>query len=421
MSRGGDDNALEALGTVDRVPPLQPGDPGDGHGEDHHDADDVAYVPPLPPEDRLWRHPSEVASGRSVAPPNPAPARFDRRIAVLLVASGVAGATLAVGGVAALGGFDERIVERQVAVQASSAGDRAAGAEVVASRTGPSVAALVVHRAGVATSASAVALRSDGYLVTDGPAVDGADSIDVLLQDGTAGTARLVGTDDVTGIAVLHLDARLEEAVLADDDRLLDVGERIVAVAASPDGGWDLTVSSGVVSAVGRRLEAPDATRHGMILVDKALSPDAAGGALVDGDGVVVGIVSGTNATGGGMSFGVATPIDIARRVADQIVERGRATHVWLGMQGTDLGIDQAADRGLVGGALVADVEDDGPAGHAGVSPGDVVVSVDGQDTPTMSALIAALRRHVPGDVVELTVDRDGDTRRLQVTLAAKG
>jgi S1-C subfamily serine protease len=407
---------------VDRVPPLQPGDPGDGHGEDHHDADDVAYVPPLPPEDRLWRHPSEVASGRPVAPPTPAPTRFDRRTAVLLVASGVVGATLAVGGVVALGGFDERVVERQVAVQASSASAEGPnGAEVVADRTAPSVAALVVHRAGRSSPASAVALRSDGYLVTDGPAVDGADAIDVLLHDGTVGAARIVGADDVTGIAVLHVDALLEGAVLADDEHRLDVGERTVAVAASPDGGWDLTVSSGVVSAVDRRLEAPGATRHGMILVDKALPPDAAGGALVDGAGVVVGIVSGTNATGGGMSFGVATPIDIARHVADQLVEHGRATHVWLGLHGTDLGIDQAAERGLVGGALVEDVDDDGPARLAGVMPGDVVVSVDGQATPTMSALIAALRRHLPGDVVELTVDRDGATRRLQVTLAAKG
>ena len=311
-------------------------------------------------------------------------------------------------------------MERQVAVQTSTRSEPDDGFELVAGRTGPSVAAVVVRRGGESTQASAVALRSDGYLVTDGPAVDGADEIDVVLHDGTSASARVVGTDDVTGIAVLHLDAPLEAAVLAGDDHRLDVGARTAAVAASPVGGWDLTMSSGVVSATGRRLESADATRHGMILIDRAMPPDAAGGALVDGDGVVVGILSGVNATGGGMSFGVATPIDIARHVADQLVEHGRATHVWLGMHGTDLGTDEAADRGAHRGALVEDVDHAGPASEAGVEPGDVVTSVDRRPTPTMSALIAALRRHLPGDVVELTVHRDGELRRLRVTLAEK-
>ena len=402
------------------MPPLPPGDPGDGHGEDGHDADDVAYVPPLPPEDRLWRHPSEVASGRAVAPAAPPRPRIDRRTAVLVLASGVAGATLTMAGVVALGGFDDRVVERPVAVQSAVSGDRDPGVHDLAGRTGPSVAALVVHRGGEATRASAVALRDDGYLVTDGPAVDGADGIDVLLHDGTVGVARLVGADHVTGIAVLHLDARLQEASLADDGRHLGVGSRAVAVAASPEPGWELTTSSGVVSAVDRRLDSGDATRHGMILFDKALPPDAAGGALVDDEGMVVGIVSGANATGGGMSFGVATPIDIARHVAEQLVEHGRATHVWLGLHGTDLAVDEATERGLAGGALVEDVDDDGPASRAGVRAGDVVTAVDREETPGMSALIAALRRHLPGEVVELTVHRDGGVRRLRVTLAAK-
>lgn len=401
------------------MPPLQPGDPGDGHGEHDDDADHVAYVPPLPPEDRLWRHPSEVASGRVVAPAAPARSRVDRRTAVLVLASAAAGASLTLAAVVALGGFDDRVAERPVALQNVVSAHRAA-ADDVARRTGPSVAAVVVHRGGEAVGASAVTLRSDGYLLTDGPAVDGADRIDVLLHDGTVGAARVVGTDQVTGIAVLHLDARLEEAAFASGARHLDVGARAVAVGASPEAGWDLTMASGVVSAVDRRLEWNDATRHGMILFDKSLPPDAAGGALVDDAGMVVGIVSGANATGGGMSFGVATPIDIARHVAEQLVEHGRATHVWLGLHGTDLGSDEATERGLPGGALVEDVDDDGPASRAGVRAGDVVTSVDREETPAMSALIAVLRRRLPGDVIELTVHRGGEVRRLRVTLAAK-
>lgn len=403
------------------MPPLRPGDPGDGHGDDHLDGDDVGYVPPLPPEDRLWRHPSEVASGRTAAPaPPPGRRRVDRRTASLVLLSGMAGATLAVGAVGALGGFDERIVERQVAVRTSVLGEESGDLEAVASATGPAVAALLVHRGGAPEAASAVVLRSDGYLVTDARAVEGADEIDVVLHGGPAGLARTVGVDEATGIAVLHLDVELEDAVLADDADPLRVGARTMAVGASPDGGWDLTVSTGIVSAVGRRLESEGETRHGMILLDTPVAPGTAGGALVDRSGVVVGILGGTEAVGDGMRFGVATPIELARHVADQIIEHGRATHVWLGLHGTDLDVDQAMAEGLDGGAWIEDVVPDGPAAQAGIEPGDVVTSVDGEATPTMSALIAALRMHSPGDVVELGVHRDGALRRVPVTLAAK-
>src|SRR5690606_25451409 len=158
----------------------------------------------------------------------------------------------------------------------------------------------------------------------------------------------------------------------------------------------------------------------GMILVDKAFAPGTAGGALVDRHGAVVGIISGAGASSGGARFGVATPIDLARHVADQLVEHGRAEHVWLGLRGTDLQVDEAMELGLAGGALVEATED-GPARRAGIEVGDVVVSVDGDPTPTMSSLIALLRRHVPGDVVVLGVHRGGETLELRVMLAGKG
>lgn len=402
------------------MPPLQPGDPGDGHGEDHHDEDDVAYVPPLPPEDRLWRHPSEVASGRAVVPAGPPLRRADRRTAALMVASGVVGATLAVGAVAVVGGFEERVVERQVAVRTSMVDDGPGEALAVAEQTGPSVAGLVVRRGEGTSRASAVVLRSDGYLVTDGPAVASAHEVEVVLHDGRRMAARTVGIDGVTGIAVLHLEAELEGAVLAHDQPAPAVGSRAFAVGGWPDGRVDRTVSVGAVSAVGRRLQSGGATRHGMILVDEPFAPGTAGGALVDQAGVVVGLVADGGSTGDGVRFGVATPIDLVRHVADQIVAHGRATHVWLGLHGTDLDPEEALELGLAGGSLVEDVEDGGPAGRAGILPGDVVVALDGEPTPTMSTLIVALRRHLPGDVVTLDVHRDGEARTVRVTLDAR-
>lgn len=410
-----------ALGRVGLVPPLLPGEPGDGHGDDDHDTDDVGYVPPLPPEDRLWRHPSEVASSRAAGAPV-GRGWIDRRTASLMLLSGMVGATLAVGGVALLDD-PERIVERQVAMPTGVVeGDRADAASLAA-RTRGSVAALRVHRGDDEVLASAVALRSDGYLVTDGPSVDGADGIDVVLHDGRMGAGRLVGVDEATGIAVLHVDAvDLEPAALADGTAGLEVGQRAVAVGATLEGGWAATVSTGVLSGISRRLEGDDGTtRHGMILVDKPFAPSTAGGALVDGAGAVIGLVSGGYAGSGDDAFGVATPIDLARHVADQLIEHGRVQHVWLGLHGTDLDIDRATALGLAGGAVVKGAHHGGPAHRAGIEAGDVITSVDGSPTPTMSALIAALRRRVPGDVVVLGIHRDGEDHSVRVDLAAKG
>jgi putative serine protease PepD len=406
------------------VPPLHSGDPGDGHGEDDHDLDDVGFVPPLPPEDRLWRHPSEVAMGRATATadaPTTAPGPSGRRTATLMLLSGMVGATLAVAAVGVLGGFDERVVERQVAVRTATVLDHSPeGVGALAARTAPSVAALRVHRGDDVASGSAVVLRSDGYLLTDAHVVEDADSVEAMVHDRALGTATVVGVDTVTGVALLHLPVDDLEPATIGDSSSLEVGERTVAVGAIADGGWDAAVSSGVVSALWRRLEAPDGTtRHGMILVDTPFAPGTAGGALVDASGAVVGIASGSPAGGGGGAFGVATPIDLARHVADQLLADGRAAHVWLGLHGKDLDAGDAPGQ-PGGGALVADLADGGPAHRAGVEIGDVVMSVDGEPTPSMSALIARLQLHVPGDTVVLGIHRDGARHEVRVVLAAK-
>ncbi len=425
------------------MPPLQPGDPGDGHGEDDHDEDDVGFRPPLPREDRLWRHPSEVALDRGAPTPPISPTTggpppgWRRRTAAVGVAAAVGGATLAVGVVALLGGFDERVVERQVAlrpVTSIGAEDPEADrvlAEAVADRTGPAVAALSVHRGTETAGASAIILRSDGYLLTDAHAIAGADSVDVALHDGWSGTATVVGADVATGIAVLHIDDvdDLTPAAL-DPSGAMAVGARTVVVGARPAGGSEdgarfgttAVVSTGIISATERRLEAADGrVMHGMILVDRPAATGTAGGALVDQAGAVIGIVSGMPAAGADdVRFGVATPIELANHVAEQLMDHGRARHVWLGVHGTDLDPTEAAAMGERGGARVAEVSEGGPASDAGVRVGDIVLAVDGEPTTSMSELIAALRLRLPGDTVVLTVERDGDDLELTVTLAAK-
>lgn len=405
------------------MPPQHPGEPGSGDGEDGHDGDgehdDLGFRPPLPPEDRLWRHPSEVAGGRAVVPA-PAPAAGGaRRTAALVLVSGVVGAAVAIASVSALGGFGERVIERQVALQPATVldgdDDRV---RALVERTSPSVAGLAVWRDGAVSSGSAVVLRPDGYLVTDSDAVRDADEVDVVLHDGVVAEGRVVGSDQATGISVLHIDVdRLHPAELGDSSALA-AGARTVLVGAVVDGGWHAAVSTGVVAAMARRIEQDGGpARYGMIAIDKAFAPGVAGAALVDANGAVVGIAG---ASADGVPHGIATPIELARHVAEQLIEHGRVHHVWLGLHGSDLDVADAAAVGSHGGALVEDVAADGPAARAGIEAGDIVVAVDGTPTSTMSALISALRMHVPGDVVVLELQRNGVRWTVRVDLAAK-
>ncbi len=412
------------------MPPLHSGDTGDGHGEDDDGLDgldDVGFRPPLPPDDRLWRHPSEVAVQRAPgAGDEPAQRRrplWASRTAALVVLAGVTGATLAVGAVAALGVFepDERVVEQRVAVApASSAALETDSVAAVAARTAPAVAALSVLGSDGTSAGSAVVFRSDGYLLTNAHLVEGATRIDVMFHDGPAERADVVGDDPLTGIAVLHVDRNdLQSAAFGSADGLV-VGARAIAIGAIADNGWDTAVSTGVISATGRRLQAADGTvLHDMILIDAPLAAGGAGGALVDGRGAVVGITSAV-AAGSDGRFGVATPVDVAELVATQIIQSGHATHVWLGIQGSDLGAAGATEHGLAGAAEVDQVVAGGPAEAAGVLAGDLVVGVDDRSVSSMSDLIAALRRHLPGDEIVLHVWRDGQTLPLTVVLAPR-
>lgn len=408
------------------MPPLHSGDPGDGHGEDDRGADDATFVPPLPPEDRLWRHPSEVGRERAQpapgAPAGATAARTRSRTVALVVTSAVAGAGIAVGAVALLGGLDDEPEDR-VAMRATTVVDTASAVDVeaIATRTEAAVAALDIRRGGARHTGSAVVLRADGYLVTDAALVEGAEAIDVALEGGHGGPARVVGVDPPTGVAVLRIDADdLAPAALGSAEGVA-VGDRTVAVGATTDAGWDTVVSTGVVAALNRRHEEPDGRpRYGMILVDRPFAPGTAGGALVDATGAVVGLASTQTGEAGGTPMGLATPIDLARLVAEQLIGEGHASHVWLGLHGTDLEPDEAAALELRGGAVVDHVVDGGPAHRAGLRPGDVVVGLDADDTPSMAVLIALLQLHEPGDEVVLDVWRDGRRRSLPVVLEAK-
>ncbi len=411
------------------MPPLPSGDAGDRHGEDEDDLgdDQDVFRPPLPPDDRIWRHPSEVAAATASARPSRPRwtcARSRRRgILGLVTVSGLLGATVSLGAVAVLGGFgrDTTVVERHIAVQpvTSTARDDDTVAAITA-RTAPSVAAIRVERGDATTAASALVMRSDGYLVTNAHLVDGADTIEVRLADVSV-PATVVGTDRVTDIAVLHVElADLSPAVVGSA-RTLSMGDSVVAIAAAAGAGWSPEVTTGVVRGLGRRLLADDGTvLHDMILVDHPFPDGSGGGTLVDAHGAVVGLASDIPGATGDQRRGVAMPVDLAMHVADQIIDHGHARHVWLGIEGSDLSSDDALALGIAGGASIKTVVADSPAATAGLSPGDVVVALDGDRVESMSQLIAALRLHQPGDTISFTVRRDGGEVPLTVVLGER-
>ena len=408
------------------MPPLHPGDPGDERGEDGDDSLDesLEFRPPLPPEDRIWRHPSEVAAAGAGAAAGQVPRwrRQNTQLVGVAALSALIGATLSLGVVAALGGFDRetQFIERQTAVQPIT-GDPSRNDTVAAitDRTAPAVVSVRVDRDGTTTAGSAVVYRSDGHLLTNAHLVDGAGTILVYLHDGRSSEATVVGTDPLTDVAVLRVDAAdLDPAPMGSADSLR-VGDTAIAIGCAGDGGWSASVATGLVSAIDRRMRTSDGrTLHGMILLDTRLSTPAAGGPLVDRHGAVVGL---TNSEPEEAAPAMATPVDLVRHVADQLIAHGRARHVWLGVEGEDLDTGDAMAMGVDGGAAVSRVLDDSPAAVAGLAPGDIVVSVGDRDVHSMSELIRILRTHQPDDAIRLTVRRGDDVLRLSVVLAERG
>jgi S1-C subfamily serine protease len=389
--------------------------------------DDVRFSVPPPPDDRLWRHPSELrvlGLGRG----------DERRSPVWLVlAAGVAGALVTLGVLALLGRLGEGedradpAVIREAARPAAAPLAGSASVVRIAEEVRPAIAKVRVRVRGdeAASSGSAVLYRDDGHLLTNAHVVEGADAIEVSLADGSMHEASVVGTDQLTDIAVLRIataaDGRPYPTAVLGTAVDLAVGQPVVAIGSPLGLAGGSSVTTGVVSALGREVEAEGTSLLDMVQTDAAISPGSSGGALVDGTGAVIGITTAVGVSEvGAEGLGFAVPVDVARSVAEEIITTGRAVHVWLGVTGSDLDRRSAEDLGVRGGARVEQVVDGSPADEAGVVPSDVVVAVEEEPVASMSALVIALRERDPGDEVALEVLRDGDRRQVTVSLVER-
>ncbi|UVJ46621.1 DegQ family serine endoprotease [Pseudomonas sp. LS1212] len=259
-------------------------------------------------------------------------------------------------------------------------------------------------------------VSADGYVLTNNHVIDGADEILVRLSDRSEYSAKLVGTDPRTDVALLKIEGKDLPIVKLGDSNKLKVGEWVVAIG-SPF-GLDHSVTKGIVSAKGRAL--PNDTYVPFIQTDVAINPGNSGGPLFNMNGEVVGINSQIfTRSGGFMGLSFAIPIDVALDVSNQLKKDGKVSRGWLGVVIQEVNKDLAESFGLdkPAGALVAQVMEDGPAAKGGLQVGDVILSMNGQPI-IMSAdlphLVGGLK---DGAKASLEVIREGKRKTLDVTV----
>jgi serine protease Do len=257
----------------------------------------------------------------------------------------------------------------------------------------------------------------DGTILTNYHVVDGADKITVTLSDGQSFTAKVLGKDQKTDIAIIKIDARqdLPTVSLGDSDRL-DVGEWVMAIG-NPF-GLDHTVTSGIVSAKGRRIG--NGPYEDFIQTDASINPGNSGGPLVNMRGEVVGINTAIfSQSGGNIGIGFAIPTNLVKDLLPQLRAKGKIVRGFLGATIQKVTPEIAETMGLkqAQGALVADLTKDGPAARAGVKTGDVILALDGKEIRDSADLPLQVARLAPGKTVQAKVVRDGKELTLPIAV----
>jgi S1-C subfamily serine protease len=291
---------------------------------------------------------------------------------------------------------------------------------------------------GTATGSGFV-IDSEGHVLTNNHVIEGADRIQVKLGASDKNyQAKVVGADPASDLALLKVEApadQLHPLTLGKSSEM-EVGDPVVAIG-NPF-GLDRTVTSGIVSALQRQIEAPDGfSITNVIQTDAAINPGNSGGPLINAEGEVIGINSQIATGGGGngnVGIGFAIPIDTARSEIRQLISSGEVEHAFIGISGGTITpeLAKAINLPVKEGVIVQTVVKGGPAAKAGIEAGttsatidgaevrlggDIITEVDGKKVAGMDALVEIINKAKPGDSLELTILRDGSTKTATVTL----
>jgi len=315
----------------------------------------------------------------------------------------------------------------------------------------PSVVTIKVGDSSAGGSGSGVFLTKDGYILTNTHVVtlDGETknpTVEVQTFDKRTYTAKIVGTDPMNDLAVIKISAPIEfKPISFDDSSKLNVGDPVIAIGAPL--GLPETVTTGIVSALNRTISVANSSAPSdgsglqlwngsgaapvslsVIQTDAAINPGNSGGALVDDQGKLIGINvaiastgSSTSGQSGNIGVGFAIPSNVAKRIADEIIKTGKASHGLLGALVTDQPFSKSSTVSFSVGALIKEVTAGGPAATAGLQAGDVVTKFNGKVILEAGDLTAAVRWEPAGAQSTLEFIRDGKTQTLSVTLGSLG
>ncbi|WP_128547481.1 Do family serine endopeptidase [Larkinella soli] len=278
-------------------------------------------------------------------------------------------------------------------------------------------------------SGSGVVISQDGYIVTNNHVVQDADEVEVILTDKRSFKAKVIGTDPLTDLAVIQVNAKNLPAITLGDSDALKLGEWVLAVGYPLD--LESTVTAGIVSAKGRRIgildqnvnqndPKPDSPVEAFIQTDAAINPGNSGGALVNLRGELIGINSAiASATGYYSGYGFAVPVSLVKKVSADLLKYGNVQRGYLGIIPIELDSRRAQEVGAkVGrGIYVNEVVEGGASATAGLKKGDVIVKMEGQPLDSDAQMREIIGRRRPGDVIALTVNRNGELRDFRVEL----
>ena len=286
-------------------------------------------------------------------------------------------------------------------------------------------------------SGSGVIISKDGYIVTNNHVVQDADEVEVIMTDKRSFKAKVIGTDPLTDLAVIKVEANNLPAITLGDSDGLKLGEWVLAVGYPLD--LESTVTAGIVSAKGRRIgildqdyarrqgnqqsddkQAKDTPVEAFIQTDAAINPGNSGGALVNLRGELVGINSAiASATGYYSGYGFAVPVSLVKKVSADLLKYGNVQRGYIGILPIELNSTVAKEKGAkVGrGIYVENVVEKGAAEAAGLKKGDVIVKMEGQTLDSDAQMREIIGRRRPGDVVNVTINRDGSDRDVKIEL----
>lgn len=368
-------------------------------------------------------------------PPQPAPAAGKsgtsrRGLGILGTVTVATVTSLIVGGVAGLGGYligtgiDQGSTNQSIELPVAQITEAAIEAEIsaIAEAVLPSVVSILIEAGDQSGSGSGFVVQSNGYILTNNhvaaPAANGGE-LTVIFDNGDKAKATIVGRNTSYDLAVLKVDKTGLPAAVLGDSSQVKVGELAIAIGAPL--GLNGTVTAGIVSSLDRPVTAGGRSELAFInaiQTDAAINPGNSGGPLLDGAGRVIGINSAIatlagslNAETGSIGLGFAIPINTAKRIAEEIIATGDSNTPIIGV------VLNTAYTGE--GAEVGELTADGPAQAAGINAGDVITALNGRQVADSTELVVAIRSYDPGDTVDVTFTRNGQTRTVSLTLGS--